>query len=90
MIIQVKPKHIKAGVAVDCERCPIALAIMEQVPNITQAQVSGEGVTLYDENYEVLHEFDLPRNATEFVWKFDENEPVKPFFFELVGVGIEP
>ena len=79
--VVVKAKHIKAGMAQNCQSCPIALAMREQYdPHATM------GVTVATVN-DVTYM--APKAAIRFVDKFDmahemgKKASVKPFTFYL-------
>lgn len=75
MLINVTKFHIAKG-DVDCERCPIALALLEHEGirsayiDYTDTKINGESVSLPDE-------------AKLFMDRFDDDWEVRPFSFEL-------
>ncbi len=82
MKIQVTKKHIEKGKAKDCERCPIALAILEQVPNCVSVDVTELDICGCL-NCGTAFDITIPRKASDFVVAFDNYRNVKPFEFEL-------
>lgn len=82
--IEVTARHIKAGVAGDCEICPIALALAEAIA----ALGSNADVSVYTETVVVgvggaCWSAPLPEQARWFVGRFDTACPVEPFTFEV-------
>ena len=81
MKIEVTQKDIDKGVQGECQLCPIALAFKRN-SNIKRVYVNTKSI-------EVLHRetgaksYELPKKAQTFVKRFDRQEPVKPFSFEL-------
>jgi hypothetical protein len=78
--IQVTAADIAHGLAGDCEECPIALAIYRALSD-AGVRVGTGGVTLYREGTNAM--LALPEAATKFIVRFDHDEPVAPFEFEL-------
>ena len=83
MLIKVTQEHIDSGVRGDCSKCPIALAISEQVNN--RVGVSKGGIII-PYLYETFLE--TPPLAREFIEKFDAGKEVEPFVFNLEGVTV--
>ena len=91
--INVTQDHIDNGQRESAFRCPLALAIKESlnikyIPN----EINGKahypvGVThQYFRIYDTLsnfQEYELPEKVYDFVIKFDRNEEVQPFSFEM-------
>jgi hypothetical protein len=79
--VTVKAKHIKDGMAQNCQSCPIALAMREQ--HDPSATMGVTVATINDVNYAA------PRSAVSFVDKFDlahelgKKAKVRPFTFYL-------
>lgn len=76
MKIKVTQKHIDNGFKNNCWRCPIALAIEEQLINksftVASSTIRIQGNVI-----------NLPYEACNFIRKFDNGLPVEPFEFEL-------
>ena len=79
MTIKVEQEHIDKGKMNECERCPIALAIM-----------SVTGCWAHVRHYAVDLDTDhgtmwclLPKEAIRFIKKFDKGLPVDPFSFDI-------
>lgn len=83
MKITVTKKHIDAGIRNDCERCPIALAILESVPDSASPTVDHSEISFLKDNRFTLVHSDTPRSAEEFIERFDNGLPVQPFTFEI-------
>lgn len=81
MLINVTEQHIKMGQKKRASCCPIALAASEQT-NMT-AIVSLSDIMFKKD--EVLYgpKTELPEIACQFIFDFDEGQPVQPFSFEL-------
>lgn len=75
--VEVKAKHIKAGLPENFRFCPIALAVKDK--GFQRPYVTVE-VSAYDkEDNPVVAS--LPLKALNFIDKFDEGKKVKPFSF---------
>ena len=78
MKITVTKEHIKKGKPNLGYACPIALAVREQLHlSAVEVHVDGAGITAGTMDYEI------PRAAVLFFWRFDEGKSVKPFSFNL-------
>ncbi len=92
MKIEVTETHIREGVKGSAVRCPIALAIKEayirnfkstSTPNLLTL-VSVKGTMIRVRNTIGRWEsFMITPEIHRFIMKFDFNEPVEPFSFEL-------
>lgn len=78
--IKVNKEHIAQGEARSSCNCPIALALMEAIPN--KCIGVGQGVF-----WIVLDWFDLPPEAKKFRKAFDNGEAVEPFSFEIENLS---
>ena len=76
MKVRVEQRHIKAGRRHDPCRCPIALAVWEELP--TECPEVADGFVFMGG-----HEYMLTVEACTFVHRFDRGEMVEPFEFEL-------
>lgn len=89
MIIKITEQDIEAGKRNDCEKCPIALALNRAFENpkgftISVCEDFVELFAVGDSEGNLY--FNLPANAQEFVFDFDnmeENERPEPFSFRL-------
>lgn len=78
--VSVTQKHISAGVKGEVRSCPIALALLEQLPSF----LGIEEVKVYGAHAEFGGlRCVLPSRAERFVNRFDAFAPVKPFEFFL-------
>lgn len=77
MKITVTQDHIDRGEVLECETCPIALAIAEQVKGPLPVSVYGDCVRIGEQTYL------LPEVAIDFIYFYDLLEPVEPFTFNL-------
>lgn len=80
MIINVTQEHINKGKPARACRCPIALATMGQL-NLSPGHVCVTPHTLYIDN----KAYRMPPEATGFVRRFDSDEEVSPFTFEVTN-----
>lgn len=81
MIITVTKENIEQGVAKNCRKCPIALAVAALIrPDVT-LQIDEICCIL---NMGAHHDtFSLPCSARKFINHFDKQQEVAPFKFEL-------
>ena len=80
--ISVTREHIANGVREDCEHCPIALAILETFPDVNYAAVGPDACTIGTPDGSDT-ELNLPGEALDFIWGFDDDGAGEPFTFEL-------
>jgi hypothetical protein len=90
MLIHVLQRHIDQGQPTLCRSCPLALAIdeLQIFPGLIVFVESGINNLLcgwlrFIDNKVAVHQFSLPFEASEFIYKFDSGIPVYPFSFEL-------
>lgn len=77
MKIRVTQKHIRRGVAGESQACPIALALHEA----TGHRFIVDSSELMDDVWSVR--FRAPASVSRFVERFDQEDAVKPFTFNL-------
>jgi hypothetical protein len=77
--IEVTASAIKAGKRRDPEFRPIAVAM--KASGFTSVRVNPEEVDYVDGV--AVKSFELPREAQDFIEKFDDGKSVKPFSFVL-------
>ncbi len=77
-IITVTQKHINKGIQTDAQECPIAKAL--RTAGLRNVSVSGMSV-YFGKGWKRTAE--LPKRARNFIKKFDNEKPVKPFTFRL-------
>lgn len=81
-VIRVNPEHIDAGEPDNCEKCPIALAVLEQFGDkLAWIEVSEAEISLHTPGTE--YAADPPAEAVEFITRFDNCDPVQPFEFTV-------
>jgi hypothetical protein len=81
--INVTAEHIARGEPENCERCPVALAIMDALPGAGVPEVGPSQVTfrVADDKWA---DIDLPQAAGDFIETFDGGTAdVEPFTFDL-------
>lgn len=67
---QVTQEHIDSGVKVNCELCPVGLAV--------------QPYKFYFNHFEVNYKaYKSPQIVSDFIKRFDVGLPVEPFEFEL-------
>ena len=77
MLIKVTEEDITTGCPMSDTHCPIAYSLYRNLPEIEEISVGSIRVHL-DEKCVYL-----PNSAREFIKKFDREEMVEPFEFEL-------
>ena len=82
MKIEVTQKDIDEGVQGECTLCPIALAFKRNI-NFKAVYVNGKSIDVWYPRSGGVKTYELPKKAQTFVKRFDRQEPVKPFSFEL-------
>lgn len=81
MTINVTQEHISKGKRYAWE-CPIALALKDAICRWCGPNVGTNYIGFYDKS-EIRHIVETPVAAQEFIRKFDNGKPVKPFSFEI-------
>ena len=81
MKIEITQKDIDNGVQGECLLCPIALAF-KRSSNFKRVYVHCKSIQVFKHGKGVKT-YELPKKAQTFVRRFDRQEPVKPFSFEL-------
>lgn len=84
--VEVTQEDIDKGEALDCYKCPIALALLRLFPDYVP-DVEGEKASLCQEPFgmlETVFRASLPEDASDFVYTVDDGEPVEPIEFTLV------
>lgn len=82
MKIEVTQKDIDNGVQGECELCPIARAVKRETKR-KHVRISREHVEIWRNKSNGSNFYELPKKAQTFVRRFDRQESVKPFSFEL-------
>lgn len=78
--VDVTEGDIQRGWRLDCQECPIALAVSRAVGQ--PAHVDHLVVVLLDSQESV----NLPLDVRDRMLKYDAGEPMQPFSFELSGL----
>ena len=89
MLIEVTQEHIDQGEPGSAERCPIALAIVEQRPDTYTALVASQFADIYEddpfsEGYHPRIQYRTTKKMSDFFRRFDEHKPVEPMTFRLM------
>ncbi len=80
--INVTTEHIAKGKPGDCSNCPVALALVDGIPNVTFVLIDGHDIDLCDAKH--VHNVATPQEVQEFILNFDRGiKPHLPFSFEL-------
>jgi hypothetical protein len=78
-LIDVKQEHIDKGRRTSASSCPIALAIVDATGK--SAGVTRDYIALY--GFMSMRHYMPPKEAQDFIRKFDMQIPVEPFSFVL-------
>jgi hypothetical protein len=79
--VSVTAEHVAEGEILNCEKCPVALAILAAIPQAEKAYADCWTAHVYTPG--AWYSADLPECASIFVRSFDNDEPVEPFTFGL-------
>jgi hypothetical protein len=85
MKINVTTKHIKMGVPEETDACPIAHAVREAIEKTClKSLVKDREICVESGGIAVGSLFmTTPQKVDDFIEKFDDKKPVKPFSFVL-------
>ena len=86
--VSVTARHIATGIREDCEGCPVALAVIDALPDIPYVIVSPEAITVGPIDAETR--ITPPAKVQDFIWAFDGGGLVEPFTFELDYPAVTP
>ncbi len=84
--INTSQRHIDHGLKKDCGKCPLALAIEETIGS--PCQVGTESVGIHRPGWPYMIG-DLPEEAKNFVYRFDNDMMVGPISFPIVLLGFQ-
>lgn len=79
--INVTRKHINDGIRGDCNRCAVALAVLD-LPGVCVAEVDGDIIRAHPERGAMVAA-GTPDEVVEFIERFDCDGIVDPFTFEV-------
>lgn len=79
--ISIEPADIEHGVRGRRDRCPIALAILHDVPGVTGVDVDGEEATCTIEGGR--YAASMPEEGDRFILDFDRGLAVRPLTLTL-------
>jgi len=84
MRIQVTEEDLRLGMANDCSRCPVARAILRQVPDIEFIDIDGESVIIKFV-CNPRRNYPLPLEVQNQIALIDDGQQLNlaPFSFEL-------
>lgn len=89
LTVEVTQADIDNGVMKECDACPMAIAVYralvsaypehaELIPHVESGMTH-----LFDRTDQLAFTAVNPEEVTQFIWDFDEFEPVRPFTVEL-------
>ena len=81
VVAKVAQAHIDLGLKMSCEKCPIALALLDLFPKATRIIVGVLWITVDIDGGRIRS--DTTRDAEEFIRKFDGGCKVQPSEFAL-------
>jgi hypothetical protein len=81
--VEIDQNAINVGRRHQRGKCAIAYAIANRYPEARHINVDRDEVRFTDSYERVRHCFKMPDNGTEFVDKWDADEPVEPFRLNL-------
>ena len=80
--ISIKQSHIDKGRSCDCARCPGALALLEQVPDLESVDVDDVRV-VFRTTMGATVRVDTPEELHNFVIVYDDGGKVGPITFKI-------
>lgn len=80
--IHLRQDHIDKGQRSECTRCPGALALIEQVPDVESVDVDDIRV-IFRTVMGATVKVETPEELHDFIIDFDDGKPVKPFSFKI-------
>lgn len=83
MKITVTQKDIDKGLKSTCYYCPIALAFKRKIKSEIPCGVAVNAKNVHHFHGKSWERYNLPKEAKKFIQKFDNDQPVKPFTFEI-------
>jgi len=75
--IKVTKEHIKNGIVHCGDSCPVALALIDEFGTGCGIAVGTLDIDIYEKTCP------LPEKVTRFIHRFDDQEPVRPFKFNI-------
>jgi hypothetical protein len=80
--INVTQQHIDRGKRCNSERCPVALSILEVLPETSYVSVDVRIYVEPSDTYDYIAA-ESPDEVCRFTSAFDDGKPVSPFSFEV-------
>jgi len=80
--IHLRQDHIDKGKASDCTKCPGALALLEQVPDIESIDVDDLRIIFRTTMGDYVR-VETPPELHKFIIDFDDGKSVRPFTFKI-------
>ena len=82
--VDVSSWHIEKGLPSEGDRCPVALALSDALAlNDRKLDVGHNSFTISYADGTYLMNLPLPGEAQNFIYRFDNHNPVEPFSFEI-------
>lgn len=81
-VINVTQEDLDRGVRNDCSNCPVARAILREIPDVEYGFVDGTHVNLKFVSGDVIL-VKLPAEVTFKILQIDDGKKVDPFTFEI-------
>lgn len=82
--IELKQTHIDKGVANECDKCPGALALLEQIPDLESVHVDTENIQFRTAMGTRVN-VETPRELRDFIILFDDGARPAPFKFKIAN-----
>lgn len=88
LTIRVTQNHIDKGRPEDCGRCPVALAVLDALPDVRRVYVDGDIISVRYARKD--HVYWCPIEVANFVSDFDSGDPVSPMTATVKQLDREP
>jgi len=83
MKIIVTQKDIDKGLKSTCYYCPVALAFKRKIKSEIPCGVAVNAKNIHHFHGKSWDRYNLPKEAKKFIQRFDNDQSVKPFSFEI-------
>ena len=83
MKIKVTQKDIDKGLKSTCYYCPVALAFKRKIKSEIPCGVAVNAKNIHHFHGKSWDRYNLPKEAKKFIQRFDNDQSVKPFSFEI-------
>lgn len=82
--IELKQCHIDKGVANECDKCPGALALLEQIPDLESVWVDADHIQ-FRTSMGTRVRVETPEPLRNFIVLFDDGAKPAPFKFKITN-----